>query len=183
MKVKLSQLANIKTGIFAKPEPDGDAVYLQAKHFNEFGELVSVLHADLKSSGLTEKHLLTHGDVLFAAKGSKNFAAVYDHDFPAVASTTFLVVRIRESKVLPGYLVWFLNSSAAQFELKRNALGSAMVSISKAVLEDLEITIPSIEKQKQILEISRLSKAEFDLRLKIAELGQLRIQQAIIKAI
>lgn len=183
MNTKLSQIAEIKTGIFAKPELEGKVVYLQAKHFNEFGDLGTSLWPDLTADGLTDKHLLKPGDVLFAAKGTKNFAAVYKGDFPAVASTTFFVIRIRESKVLPDYLVWILNNSVMQNFLKRQAIGSSIVSISKTVLKELEITVPSIEKQKQVLKISRLGKEEHDLRLKIAELRQLRIQQEITNAI
>lgn len=183
LKAKLSQIAEIKTGIFAKPGFEGEVVYLQVKHFDEFGELGSSLWADLKADGFTDKHLLKRGDILFAAKGTKNFAAVYERDFPAVASTTFFVIRIRESKVLPEYLVWLFNNSVMQTFLKRHAIGSSIVSISKAVLKELEITVPSIEKQKQVLEISRLGKEEHNLRLKIAELRQHQIQQAINKAI
>lgn len=183
MNTNLTQIADIKTGIFAKTELTGEVVYLQAKHFDEFGELSSVLQADLETANLTDKHLLRNGDVLFAAKGTKNFASVFRGEFLAVASTTFFVIRVRESLILPDYLAWILNSSATQSLLKRHAIGSAMVSISKAVLEELEISIPPIEKQKQILEISRLSKAERDLRLKIAELRQRQIQQQITNVI
>jgi restriction endonuclease S subunit len=183
LKAKLAQIADIKTGIFAKPESDGEVVYLQAKHFNEFGKLSSIPHADLKTDNLTNKHLLKHDDIVFAAKGSKNFAAVYQSDFRAVASTTFFVIKIRVSHVLPEYLAWILNNSEMQSILKRHAIGSSMVSISKAVLEELEISVPTIEKQKQIVEISRLSKTEHELRLKIAELRQRQIQQQITHVI
>lgn len=183
VRQKLSQLANVRTGVFGKPGSAGDAVYLQAKHFNDLGEMVSAPPADLKIAGPVKRHLLNADDILFAAKGSKNFAAVYHGYFPAVASTTFFVLRLRDQSVLPEYLSWFLNSQATQALLKRQAIGSAMVSISKTVLEDLELSVPSIERQKQILAIARLSKTEHDLRLRIAELRQNQIQHQITNAI
>ena len=183
MNTKLSQIAEIKTGIFARPELEGEIIYLQAKDFDEFGDLSAILQAELKADSLTDKHLLKSGDVLFAAKGSKNFATVYRTNFPAVASTTFFVIRIREPIVLPEYLVWLLNNSATKKLLKGQAIGSSISSISKKVLEELEITIPSLEKQRLILAISRLIRTEHDLRLKVAELRQLRTQLAINRAI
>ena len=58
-----------------------------------------------------------------------------------------------------------------------------MVSISKTVLEEMEISIPALEKQKKILEISKLAKQENELRIKIAGLRQIQIQQEIINSI
>jgi hypothetical protein len=55
--------------------------------------------------------MLKDGDVLFAAKGTKNFAAVFEnHNEPSVASTSFFVIRPTDKKVLPQYLAWFLNN-------------------------------------------------------------------------
>ena len=78
MKVTLKEIANIQTGIFAKPEAEGEIVYLQSKYFDENGKLNSILHPDLKQGKVTEKHMLRDGDVLFAAKGTKNFATWYE---------------------------------------------------------------------------------------------------------
>lgn len=183
MRTLLGDIAEIRTGIFARPEPEGDVVYLQLRHFDQNGVLPEAPAADLKSDEWNSRHRLRPGEVLFAAKGFKNFAAVFAGDFPAVASSTFLVIRIHESTVLPDYLAWVLNSPPMQEFLKHQAIGSAMVSISKAVLRDLEIIVPPIEKQRKILEISRLSNLERDLRLKIAELRREMVQQQITNAI
>lgn len=179
----IADLAYVKTGIFASVGVAGEVVYLQAKHFDVFGQMASAPPADLRADSVANKHLLKPGDVLFAAKGSKNFAALYQGYFPAVASTTFLVMSLRDRKILPEYLTWILNSPETLALLKRQAIGSSMVSISKAVLESLEISVPSIEKQKQILAISKLSKTENELRMKIAELRQNQIQHQINNAI
>ncbi len=173
----------IRTGLFAKPILSGDIVYLQVRHFDEMGNLTSNLNADLKADGIANKHLLKSGDVLFAAKGWKNFATIYRSDFPAVASTAFFVLRTDEKVLLPEFLAWRLNSPSTKSRLKRKAIGSAIVSISKSVLSDLELKLPTLEKQKLILEISRLSTAEQALRTKIAALRQIQVQQAIKKAI
>ena len=66
MKTLVKNITNIHTGIFAKPSGVGEVVYLQSKHFDEFGQLNSVLHLDLLLASISDKHLIKEGDVLFA---------------------------------------------------------------------------------------------------------------------
>lgn len=184
MKKLIKDISNIQTGLFAKPAGIGELVYLQSKHFNEYGQLHSVLYPDLVAEGISEKHLLKDGDVLFAAKGAKNFAAVFEnHNEPSVASTSFFVIRPTEKKVLPQYLAWFLNNHSTQTLLKAQAIGTSIPSISKQVLENLEITVPKIEIQKAILQITKLRNKEKSLKQKIEILREKQIQHQIINAI
>ncbi len=184
MKTLIKDIATLQTGLFAKPAGMGDIVYLQSRHFDENGQLLTTLHPDLGADGISEKHLLRGGDVLFAAKGNKNFAAVYeDHNKPAVASTSFFVLRLTGQKVLPEYLAWFLNNHSTQATLKGQAIGTSIPSISKQVLEDLEITIPSIERQKAIIQITKLRNKEIGIKQEMETLREKLIQQQIINAI
>jgi restriction endonuclease S subunit len=184
LKTLIKHITNIQTGLFAKPAGIGDLVYLQAKHFDEFGHLHSVLHPDLPAEGISEKHLLRDGDVLFAAKGTKNFAAVFEnHNEPSVASTSFFVIRLTDNKVLPRFLAWFLNNPTTQTLLKAQAIGTSIPSISKQVLENLEIPVPDIKTQKAIVEISKLRNREKFLKQQIEVLRDKKVNQQILKAI
>lgn len=180
----LKNLTHIQTGLFAKPSGKGGLVYLQAKHFDENGHLISILHPDLDLEGISKKHLLKDGDVLFAAKGTKNFAVVFEnYNEPSVASTSFFVLRITNEIILPQYLVWMLNNTTTQTLLKGQAIGTAIPSISKRILENLEINVPNIEKQKLILQIKKLLNKEKSLKMKIEILKEKQIQQQIINLI
>ena len=184
MELTIGRIASIRTGIFAKSDRAGECVYLQAKHFDDNGVLSSSLYPDLEINKQRAKHLLKSGDILFAAKGTKNFAALFGaNNPPSVASTTFFVLTVRDAVVLPEYLVWILNNDSTQSFLKRRAIGSSIVSISKEVLSDLEIDVPPKAKQKLILEVSGMARKENELRSKIAELRQKLIQQEINNAL
>jgi restriction endonuclease S subunit len=187
LKTTIGHIANIQTGIFAKPVKEGQIVYLQSKHFNENGSLVSSLHPDLKAENIPHKHLLQHGDVLFAAKGTKNFATWYESkNLPAVASTSFFVIRVQQyfqNKILPQFLVWSINQPASQKFLKGKAIGTSIVSISKSVLEELEISLPGLQTQRAILKISQLRNSEKNIKQQIETLREKQIQQQIINAI
>lgn len=184
MKTTLKHITSIQTGVFAKTISKGEIVYLQAKHFDENGEISETLYPDLDADSKIEKHLLKKGDVLFAAKGTKNFAAWYENDsMPAVASTSFFVIRLQVPNILPGYLTWFLNHPNTQIFLKGKARGTSIASISKAVLQDLEISVPDIEKQKLILTIYQLRNKEKNIKQQIETLREQQIQQQLINAI
>jgi len=187
LRVALKHIAFIQNGIFAKPTKEGQIVYLQAKHFDENGILRSSLYPDLKAESISEKHLLQNGDIIFAAKGTKNFAAFYESkNKPAVASTSFFVIRLNmdfQDKVLPEYLTWYLNRASSQNYLKSKAVGSSIVSISKSVLQDLEIYFPDLQTQNAILKITQLRHSEQVMKKKIETLREKQIQQQIINAI
>jgi restriction endonuclease S subunit len=194
LNTTISHIADIQTGVFVKPVKEGQIVYLQAKHFNENGRLISALHPDLKAENISNKHILQHGDVLFAAKGTKNFAVWYESlpsgqagkNLPAVASTSFFVIRLKENfrdKILPEFLAWFINHPGSLKILKAKAMGTSIVSISKSVLEELEIYIPDLQTQKTILKITHLRNSEKNLKQQIEILREKQIQQQIFNVI
>ena len=156
-----------------KPAGFGEVAYLNIRNFSEDGILTSNLHPDLHIRDVPEKHLLKAGDVLFASKGTKNFATVYGvRDYHAVASTSFFVIRLTDNRVLPKYLAWFLNTQSMQTQLKAQATGSSILSIPKHVLENLEMTIPSLERQELVLKITKLHEKEKALKQEIETLRE-----------
>ncbi len=187
MKTSITNISSLQTGLFTKPVLNGDLVYLQSKHFDENGKLISNLHPDICYDVSISNHILHPGDILFAAKGTKNFAVAYEKkNPPAIASTTFFVIRINDKYkefILPDYLVWWMNQRETLQYLKEQAIGTNIVSISKTVLMDLEIAIPSLERQKSILLIDNLRTREKKLNSEIEKLREVKIQSQIIKAI
>jgi len=181
MKNKIKHIAKIQTGAFAKPGSVGDIVYLQSKYFTKEGELLQTLIPDILSDKISNKHILNNGDILFAAKGNKNFASCFiNENFNAVASTSFFVIRLKSAKILPEYLTWFLNQHYILKYLKGKAIGTSTQSISKVALGELEIIIPSIKKQKIILKINQCKNAERKISEKISDLREILTQQKII---
>ena len=184
MKTTLKNIASIQTGVFAKPALTGDLVYLQARHFDENGQLLGSPHPDLHFNDFSEKHILRINDVLFASKGTKNFAIAYEDYFPpSVASTSFFVIRLQNDSILPQYLAWYLNNPDSQQFLKCFARGTSIASISKAVLEEMEIGIPGLKTQQLILKIAQLRDTEKKIKQKIETHREKLIQHMIINAI
>lgn len=187
MKKTLQDIATVHTGMYSKFGQSGSAVYLQVNFFNEHGDLEKHIKPNLVLDKKSMHHLLQDGDVLFAAKGAKNFAAVYEtHNGPCVASSTFLVIRIKpevKHDLRPKFLAWYINHPNTQLWLKSKAIGSALPSISKGALSEMEITIPTLEKQHIITKLNSLRKLENNIQKQLLDLREQYIQQLLLTSL
>ena len=185
MKTLLKNIAQLFSGIYTKPDFEGDVYYVQAKHFNNNGEFDFSTKPDLKLDWKIEKHLLRPGDVLLAGKGNNNFAVHYKGIIKqAIASSTFIVIRITDQNtLLPEFLAWYLNHPQTQLFFKDQSKGTDILSLTIRSVKELEIHIPSVKKQRIILELDRLRKDEKDLMTRIATLHEYQIQQQLLQSI
>jgi len=184
LKKILKGIAQLSSGIYTKPDLDGEVYYVQAKHFSSDGEFDFSVKPDLRLEGKIEKHLLQTGDILLAVKGSNNFAVSYKGRVKAVASSTFIVIRLKnQTTVLPDFLVWYLNHTQTQLFFKDKAKGSGIPSISISSIEEMELSIPDIEKQRMILNLSKLRIREKQIRQQLTILRDNYIQQQLLNSI
>lgn len=184
MNTLLQNIAQIQTGVFAKTVAKGDVVYLQPKYYDDDGMLTTKVVPDLNSMGISDNHILRSGDILFAAKGNRNFATCFmDRELKAAASTSFFVIRIHDTNVLPEFLTWYVNHPRTMTHLKAFARGSSIPSISKDVLNDLEIRIPRMDKQKLISKIDELRSKEKRMLMGLLSLRQTLNEQQLYNAL
>lgn len=169
-RIKLSNLATLQFGFYAKPIDSGSIGYILARHFDGDSFLLSGTDTFLNAAEVSESHLLQLGDVLFVGKGNRNFAWAYTEELGlAVASSIFFVIRVNTTLVNPEYLAILLNSRNYQSIFQQMGAGSKIPSIRKSELESLEIKLPSLEQQMKIVEFNALHIAEETLRRRIID--------------
>ena len=115
---------------------------------------------DMKA--VKEHHLTQKGDLVFRSRGRITTAAVLLEDpGKAVVAAPLLRIRItKPEKILPEYLNWYISQRDAQIFLTSRAKGTVQKMISKQAIEDLEIYLPAIEQQKNIVDLAKLSARE-----------------------
>ena len=179
--IKLHNIAVIQTGVFAKTTPNPDALYLQQSDFDSRGELRDTAQPTIATDN--PKHLLAAGDLLLASKGNNNICVIVPEiEQKCVASPSFLVIRLRDkSAILPEYIAWYLNLPTIQTTLALQARGTSIMSISKATLGELDIHIPSIDRQRQYVELAKLQRREQELYKAIAERRKQVLDYKMIK--
>lgn len=174
-KWKLEDIADVSTGVYKKGSPDGNVYCLQAKHFDENGKFHQsvVIGPEINMDERLEKHLLQKGDIIIISKGESNRACLFQNEVsPAVASSIFFVIRLHHQDVLPEYLQWYLNTSFMQATLSGFSRGTQIRSLSKKALVKVEVRIPSIHRQKQILKVQQLWEKERALTFELMELKE-----------
>lgn len=116
-------------------------------------------------------HLVQKGDLVFRSRGQATTSAVVVHDpINTIVSAPLLRIRIvRPETVVPEYLNWYINQREAQIYFQSRAKGTVQKMISKQAVEELDIPIPSVEIQKQIIELDKLSNRERELLCELSE--------------
>ena len=186
MKLKLSNISQFQSGIYEKPDINADILYLQSVHFTRSGTFDKTVTPQLKLNNKLEKHILKEGDLLFAAKGLNNFAVVYHKSIgKAVASSSFIIIKINVEKkqtIQPDYLAWYITHHKQIKLMRQQQLGTTIPSISMKQLAELEIDIPPISVQNNIVALHQLREKEKELSFLLEGWRDKQIQQFLSKA-
>ena len=145
--------------------PEGDVAVVQMRNADpETG----IDWADLSRVELpraSEKAFLRPGDIILSARGGRNFACCIDanrrlREGNAVCAPHFFVIRLTRDSVLPEFLAWQLNRKPAQNRFAAGATGTHILNLRRAVVEELPVAVPSIARQRRIVELDAAAKAE-----------------------
>lgn len=184
MQIKLKDLAQIQFGYYAQPSKNGTIPYLQAKHFNEFGQYTDNNDALLEEDDKVSANLLQEGDILFAGKGFRFFATLYSSEFgKAVASSIFFVIRPDIQKVVPSYLVSVLNMPKNQLHFQQSGAGSSIPSIRKSELMDFTFNLIPVEQQHKVVALQELHLKDLAITENLIKQKQLLFQTTLSKII
>lgn len=178
IRKKISEIAEVVSGVYLQAAPYGDVCYLQIKDL--LSETPEKTASKVTLSPKNERYLLAKGDLLFAGKGTSYLCKVFDLDIPAIASTTLYIIRLTSKDIFPDYLCWYLNQPNVMAMMKTQQVGTGTPLIHKQVVEDFEIPVPDLETQQRIVELARLQAKEKELYQAIAEKRQLITNQLIM---
>jgi len=101
------------------------------------------------------KRLVKKGDILYSSvrPNLKGYVYISNDIKNGIASTGFAVIRVKEqSLILSKYLYYIMTSDYISNDLISKAKGAQYPAVSFDDFENLKIPIPSIEKQKEIVE-------------------------------
>ncbi|OQX28678.1 MAG: hypothetical protein B0D92_07690 [Spirochaeta sp. LUC14_002_19_P3] len=175
MKMKIKKLATVQMGYSFRSrlkvsEGSGIAV-IQMKDLLDDNTVGCDDLVKIDMEAIKEHHLAKRGDLIFRSRGSLSTAAVLlDNPGKAVVAAPLLRIRVtRPDKVLPEYLNWYISQRDAQIFLTSQAKGTVQKMISKQAIEDLEVALPGLEKQKNIVELAMLSAREQALLHELAD--------------
>lgn len=162
--IKLGDIASIRSGYTfrgaVEPVSDGDVRILQIKDLELDWQGDHEALPAISWEQRVEPPFLRQGEIVVAARGNRNVAVVYRSELPVVATSQFLIVTLRteESEIAPEYLCWVLNHPMTQQMFNRS--GTNIQLITKAALLDVEIPVPPVHTQRQLIELQRVWQEE-----------------------
>lgn len=178
----LSELADIQMGYPFRSrlehEPDGDVAVIQMKDL--VGERMDAVPPDLvrvNLAGRAGRYLLRPGDILFRSRGQTNTAVLIAVDLgQALIAAPLMSLRAKSAAVRPDYLAWCINQPASQAYLRTELRGTSVQMISTESLGQLDVVVPSLQRQAAIVELAELGTREQQLMSQTAQLRQRYLQ-------
>lgn len=174
-KVKIKKIAAVQMGYSFRSRIEassiGSVAVIQMKDLLDDNTVASYDLVTIEMGAIKEHHFVKKGDLVFRSRGQLTTSAILLEDTgKAVVAAPLLRIRItKPEKVLPEYLNWYISQRDAQIFLTSRAKGTVQKMISKQAIEDLEVSLPSLEKQKSIVEMASLITREQTLLHTLAD--------------
>lgn len=164
--VSVAEIASLQAGYpfrgAIEEAHDGDVLAVQMKDVDPDSGVDWSGAIRTSLGGRKHPDWLLAGDVLFVAKGARFYAVCIDvPPAQAVCGPAFFHLRVKSpASVDPAFLAWQINQPPFQRQLQQAAEGSGQLSIRRPVLEALMLSIPAMQRQRDIVALADLAHRE-----------------------
>jgi len=186
----LADIADIQVGYQARGKIEenhsGDFAIVRPQDFNDDCELVVDQVMRFFPSNIDpQNYFISVGDIVVQARGQNHKAYLIQEPLEnSVASNSFYIIRIKDkSRVLPSYLVWWINQKTVQRYFEKEQGLSTIPFISKRALSKAPTIIPPLGIQGKISDVEALWKQEKALLQRFTEKKVTLIQAVARRAI
>jgi hypothetical protein len=177
---RISDLASVRSGSPFRErivhEPGGTYRVVQGKDVGSDGTLLlggMVRIAGAPGTGAPDT--LASGELVFQTRGLSYRAAAVPKDAPPmIAAGSLFILHPDAARVSAEYLVFFLNLPATQATLRQLATGSTIPNLRRSAIEQVQVPLPSLSDQHQLVALSRLVRRQAVIE---ERLNTLRLQE------
>ncbi|MGK5511089.1 restriction endonuclease subunit S [Brevibacillus formosus] len=175
--MRLGDIAEIRTGLVLTRKKATIQYNIQAKYrlltlknIDESGTFNNESFDEFLSNDLLEKHYFTEiGDVLIRLSQPNTAVFVDEQYYGLLVPSSFAIIKVNQLMCMPEYLAWYLNSDEVKKEFERSQAGTRIPTTNKNVLETLQISLATLEKQEAIMELFKLHQKEKALYIKLIQ--------------
>jgi hypothetical protein len=145
--VRLSDTATILSGVNPEPANDDGCRFVQIRNLG--ADDSDLLLGRPPTAGRAAP--IQRGDILLAARGERTSAIkAKESQLGAYIALDIYLIRPDLARLDPEYLVAFLMRPETGALLRKSTAGASLPRIPKDAIADLQIPLPSIERQKAI---------------------------------
>lgn len=186
-EVRLGDIADVQTGPFGSQLHKSDYIAEGipcimptniGPHLNFIVD--GIAHVSEVDANRLSRHLTEIGDIIYARRGDiEKCAYVTTNEEKWLCGTGCLKIRCN-NEVNSRFIAYLLSTAECKKWITGNAVGTTMLNLSKGILSNLPLLVPSHEDQRRIASILSSLDRKIELNNKInADLEE--IAQAIFK--
>lgn len=175
--MKLGELATVRSGLVLsrKQARKGNPVEMRypllsfrAIHPNGY---IDTEHLDGFDAAeqLSPEYLTQVGDVIIRLTSPYTAVLIDEASAGMVISSNFVIIRVERSRLLPGYLVWLINTPKIKKTIYENTSSNMLGAINAKFFSEFEIPPLSILQQQKIAGLYQLAKKEAALLRRLSE--------------
>jgi type I restriction enzyme S subunit len=189
-KVKLGDcLKNIQIGPFGTQLHESDYIKNGIPVINpmHIGDLkikpnINYSISEDKFNELPQYHLNVN-DVILGRRGEMGRCAIVTNETgKCLCGTGSLFLTVKEDLLDPLFLVYILSRKTTKIALENVSAGTTMSNLNKNIINDFNVILPEIGKQKDFVEAVKLSEESIELNLKEVKRSSYLFNSLIQKA-
>lgn len=116
---------------------------------------------------INNKFLLKKHDILLKLSPPYNIAEIDFEPNKLIAPSTFAIIRILDSKILPRYISFLLTKKSFRLGLKKKLEGSSLPILKLSYIKEFSVDIKFMEHQKKYVELLNLILKKESLKKKV----------------
>ncbi|MXZ50554.1 MAG: restriction endonuclease subunit S [Rhodobacteraceae bacterium] len=165
MELRLKEIAKISSGATFRSRIEahhnGGVRVIQMKDLGDDNFVHIKGCIQIEHSALKPDQIVKIGDLIFRSRGQNNSVALLNEEVTdTILAAPLLRLRPNKFKVLPEYLLWWINQPSSQNYLMSRSEGSTVKMVSKSGLEDMMVSLPSMKEQIKIAKFFYFSQQE-----------------------
>ncbi len=188
-QMKLEEIADIRTGqVLSRKIAKGEIAKIyrvfQLSSIEKDGTICDSSIDTFNSKTEIDSKLLTkEGDILIRL--SNPYTSVYiEKKYENILIPSLIaVIRMKLEEILPEYVKIYLNSEKAKEQIRKEANGTVIETINTKSLKNIQIPIPTLEKQYEIAKLAEIYIEEKKLSEKLIQLKEKEFESILEEAI
>ncbi|AFL96338.1 restriction endonuclease subunit S [Ornithobacterium rhinotracheale] len=186
MKLKIKDICQVQSGSYIKITKDShlnNGIALNISDLDDESELSPTTKPNIEIDACNPKYIIQSTDVAFSTRG-RYVATIIPKgiNYPVFISNSFIKITPDTNKVLPEYIKWILNHPKSQAFFEKESRNSGRISfLNSKQIEDFEIDLPSLEKQRIIVKISQLLSREKATTTELINKKEIITQEILFK--
>ena len=186
--MQLNRIADVRSGLVITrkqaPKPE-EAVctyqLLNLKAVTDSGIDRAALLPFHATEQLADRYLTHPGNIIVRISEPYTAVCITEETAGLLVPSHFVIVRIESDDAIPEYVAWYLNRDRIRKEFRLSCAG-VLLQIKPSTVAEVEIRLPDLAKQQQIVKLNRLAQTELALLEKQLALKQVYYKKLIEKA-